>query len=700
MFRAVYDLRQKHGLLARGFPAWNWSDRPLGYWLAPGVPTSPTEYRIFRQDRPVPFFFGPGSPPTPPTEWVVDAKAQSQEILAGKFTYFSKLKGNLGYPPADWLGNPFTNQRDTADEHWCDIASFDPQRGDIKYLWEPSRFCWAYALVRAYASERNDIYARAFWTLFESWLAANPPQMGPNWRCGQEIAIRVIACVFALNAFWNCPDTTDERIAAMVTFLAGSAQRIAGNIDQARAQMGNHAVSEATGLWTVALLFPELKHAGGWQKLARHVLEDEVRQFNWPDGSYCQHSMNYHRLMLHDYLWSMRLAQLNRQPFSDLMTERLTRSYEFLYQLQDPETGLMPNYGPNDGALILPLSGCDYQDYRPVIGAMHYLINKAVLYEPGQWQENLLWLWGSDALKVRHQGVKKTSSDFNFGGYYTLCGLESWAMVRCHTYRNRPNQADMLHCDLWWKGVNVLGDSGSYTYNDPQTNWQSYFVSSAAHNTVMLGGLDQMVKGKRFQWHTLLQSKCIARRKGDTMELWQGEHYGYRRLSSKAVCRRTICRILDDHWVIVDDILGQGSEKIALFWHLPDGPCSPNDNGVVLQTTQGTVDITVLASCDSGHTAIARGEDGDRRLGWQSLYYGEKLPRPTLYFDEACDLPLRLITLVSLGRKTSDIEYSPQSLHWSTDHPQPVSMELSFPDKPGTERSRLVVKCGEESITL
>ena len=52
---------------------------------------------------------------------------------------------------------------------------------------------------------------------------------------------------------------------------------------------------------------------------------------------------------------------------ADELYERVGRSGELLFQLQDEETGRVPCYGQNDGALVLPLNNCDPRDFRPVV---------------------------------------------------------------------------------------------------------------------------------------------------------------------------------------------------------------------------------------------------------------------------------------------------------------------------------------------
>ena len=217
LFRFRHNLRRRLGLLKRQFPVWDWSDRPLGHWLGASAPQQPEAYRAFREQSASRFFFPLGRPPRPDPEWTAGAAREAQDLLAGRMRYFSRLAGEVGYPEPSWFVNPFTEHHTSAQRHWAEQGVYDPATGDIKYYWEPSRFCWAYALVRAYAPERDNRYAEAFWRILESWMAANPPNMGPNWSSGQEGAIRTLACVFALQAFWNSPATTALRRSPAIT---------------------------------------------------------------------------------------------------------------------------------------------------------------------------------------------------------------------------------------------------------------------------------------------------------------------------------------------------------------------------------------------------------------------------------------------------------------------------------------------------
>src|SRR5205085_9101233 len=161
----------------------------------------------------------------------------SEQLAQGRLRYFERATIHTGFPP-DWHRNPFTGERAPGDQHWSRIGDFDC--GDIKVIWEPSRFGFAYALCRAYWRTGDESYVELFWRAAEDWRAKNPPQQGPNWKCGQETSFRLMAWCFALYAFLDARATTAARIAQLAQMIAVSAERIAANFDYALSQRNNH----------------------------------------------------------------------------------------------------------------------------------------------------------------------------------------------------------------------------------------------------------------------------------------------------------------------------------------------------------------------------------------------------------------------------------------------------------------------------
>lgn len=634
-FRVGYAVRLRLGYLRRRTPLAQWHERSLASSLSSPALATPEAYRDYRRHHASCFFFASSDRPRYQpllTQWDCGGLTPvtiTAEIVAGRFHYFSHTLVETGFPP-DWHLNPFTGERAASDRHWSNIPDFG--HGDIKAIWEASRFGFTYALVRAYWRTGDERHAETFWRLIESWREANPPNYGPNWKCGQETSFRVMAWCFGLYGFLDNPATTPERVANLAQMIAVSGERIAANFAYALSQQNNHGISEAMGLWAIGLLFPEFERAPHWAKMGRAALESQAVELIYDDGAFSQHSVNYQRLMLHDYLWAIRLGDLNGQPLSAELRRRVGQSAALLYQLQDESSGSVPYYGQNDGALILPLNNCDDHDFRPVIQAVHYLAIGRRCYADGPWDEDLLWLFGPDALRAPMHGPERTDLQAESGGYYTLRSPESFVFTRCAAYRHRPGQADMLHVDLWWRSQNIALDAGVYSYNAPPP-WDNALAHTLYHNTVSVDGLDQMERAGRFLWLPWLhgQARRMQRSTGGQLAYWEGAHDGYHRLHQPADHRRGILRLPEDIWLVVDRLHSKGAHRYRLHWLLPDLAYTwqADPTQLMLQTAAGPYHLRLAALAQAGVATLVRADERSAR-GWCAPYYGHREPALSL----------------------------------------------------------------------
>ncbi|MDH4318963.1 MAG: hypothetical protein OEV64_11270, partial [Desulfobulbaceae bacterium] len=106
------------------------------------------------------------------------------------FGWYSGVLSERGIP--DWHANALNGKILTCrDRPWWNIADFDSDLGDIKTLWEVSRFDWVVAIAqRGAAGDVSQVEKLNLW--LEHWCCNNPAYLGPNWKCGQEAAIRVM----------------------------------------------------------------------------------------------------------------------------------------------------------------------------------------------------------------------------------------------------------------------------------------------------------------------------------------------------------------------------------------------------------------------------------------------------------------------------------------------------------------------------
>jgi Heparinase II/III-like protein/Heparinase II/III N-terminus len=615
-------------------PGTSWEEAPLASFLIDPSLAQPDAYQRHRQASPATFFFSAADtlPADTFDRWDADGNGPISEVQAlerGSLRYFSTAFHDVGFPPR-WHRNPITGEERREPVHWSDLS--DSENGDIKLIWEASRFHFAYTLVRAYRRTGDERLAELFWTLVEDWRIHNAPQTGANWMCGQETSFRLMAWCFGLYGFLDADATTPERVARLGQMIAVSARRVEANLGYAISQRNNHGISEATGLWTVGLLFPEFRAAARWQALGAKQLERLGRDLIYDDGAFVQHSTNYHRVMLHDYLWALRLGDLNGTPFSAVLRERVGRAGEYLYAIQDAGSGEAPFYGHNDGALVLPLNNCAFHDLRPVVEAVAYLTSGRLRFAPGPWEEDLLWLFGREALEVPRDAPKRSDLSAPDGGCYTLRSPSGFAFVRCQTFRDRPSQADALHLDVWWRGQNMAIDAGTYSYNAPPP-WDNALSRTAAHNTVEVDGEAQMDRAGRFLWLPWLRSTVRAHvcSRSGRLAYWEGEHDGYLRLPAPVLHRRGVVRLGEDHWLVLDALTSSSDHVYRLHWLLPNLPyrAGDADGTVTLDTAAGPFSAQLGVFGGRGDLSVVRASLDSAR-GWTSRYYMEREPAVSL----------------------------------------------------------------------
>jgi hypothetical protein len=664
-FRLAYAFRLRSGLIRLQTPQYAWTDRPLKHWLKPTIPSDPESYAAWRKQNAPKFFFDENLAgrvvalqrhvSRPPVE-------EANRLLGGELKYFSHEYRKTGFPP-NWHSLPTPSlakhPRGTASDdytkravgdgalsntkHWSQIS--DDSTTDIKFIWEPNRFAFVYTLVRAYTVTQDEKYPQAFWRLVQDWAEHNPPNTGVNWKDGQEIALRLMAWTFGFYALIDSPSTTPKHVAQFTQLVAAQAERIYKNIGYAISTRSNHTISEAFGLWMVGLLFPELKEAEKYFKLGKGLLEEEATKQIFPDGSYAMYSLNYHRFILHLYLYAVQLDKLNKSLFSNHLISTLSNSITYLSHLIDPATGHMPVYGSNDGALVLPLNNCDFIDYRPLLQLGSVITTGQPIFDSGDWDEDVFWLCGMRPLSrwERVRVREKSQSSFPHGGTYILRNTNSHAILRCTDFTSRPSHADQLHMDLWMGKHNIAIDAGTYLYSG-EGIWRNGLARTSAHNTVTVDGADQMTLVSRFTWTNWAKGKVLKH----TENLWQGEHDGYKPVHHK----RTVMALEGDRWLVVDELEANEPHRYTLHWLLNDVPFTENKNSLHLKYEASTYKIQIGLTDGEGKFSIVRADPNSTR-GWRSRYYGHKEPAISLLL-EANQPTVRFWTFFGFENDTVD----------------------------------------------
>ena len=561
------------------------------------------------------------------------------------FSPATQLKANLaatpvwqnqpwafGYPvgaqsidPPDWHANILTGVRiPNPDQPWHKIATFSEYIGDIKAVWEASRFDWVLAFAQNAARGDNAAVVKLN-TWLTDWVLKNPCYSGPNWICGQETSFRVahLAIAAAIMGQLETPSST------LLAFILNHLRRIHPTIAYARGQDNNHATSEAMaliigGLWLVKCSSDLAIRAEATKYVAagRALMEERVRKLIFADGGFAQYSIVYHRLMLDSLAITEYFCRLwDAEQFSDGFYHRAKSATNWLAYFIDPETGDAPNLGSNDGAWLLPIGSSKYRDFRPSCALASTLFDSESYFgHVGVANELLLWL--DIKAKPLRQVTYQAADIFADSGIIALNRDKTRIFIRLPGYVFRPHQSDALHIDVWHDGQCLMQDAGTFSY--AAHDWQ-YFPSTAAHNSIEFDCCDQMPRLGRFLYGEWL-ARGVAKAEGNSAVV---SYTNYRRTTHA----RTIT-LHDEFNIEIIDAIGGNFNSAILRWR----PTNSLAKTVANQFANSNLSLIIKADTD-----IIRQETVDHK---SSSHY--------LYFNKICAIetevtrPSRLTTAITI----------------------------------------------------
>lgn len=573
-----------------------------------------------------PFFTFPDGDGVPRRPAIADAAAwtaKARRVLGGELPVFSNGWREAGFPPR-WQRSLITQiDEPSRAVHWSLLPDFALAGGDVKGYWESSRFDGLLILALGWLCSGDAGLRDGIARWLEDWCAANPANTGLQWKCGQETGLRLMHVLLVADLLERWGGV--KPAPALAEFVHQHAERIAPTMLYAVAQDNNHGTSEAAALFVAGLFLVRQGDAAGatagrrYGALGRRWLEERIGRLVLPDGSFSQHSVNYHRLMLDTCALAETARRAQGKPaFSAHTTERLAAATRWLAALTDPRSGDAPNLGANDGARLFVLDASAYRDFRPSVRwAAHLFLDAA----PDPADERLAWL-GLDAVGRGDTGVRTRDTQvLADGGYARLGANGAWALLRLPRFRFRPSHADALHLDLWVGGVNCLRDAGSFSYN-ADDHWLRYFGGTASHNTVQFDGRDQMPRLSRFLFGDWLEAEELELDEaGGTIRAAYRDGQGARH-------RRSVT-LEAGRCVVVDEVSGFRDQAV-LRWRI-----APTEGGWTC--ADGVWRDAHLRIAVRSSAPIARFECVE---GWESRHYDEKTPLPVLEVQVGADATL------------------------------------------------------------
>jgi hypothetical protein len=604
---------------------------------------------------------GPSEVPAPDLEattryWVhgapkVDAArylAAADRIAAGNWDVFALRGADLGSPPR-WNRDPRTGI--DAPLTFGKLLDYRNLRlvGDIKYLWEINRHLHLVILAQAYALSGHPKYFDVIQDHLESWFAACPRGVGPNWSSALEAAIRLINWSVAWQLLGGARSKllSDGQGARLrhhwLESVYQHARFVRGYLSR-YSSANNHLIGEAAGLFIAGLTWPYWPRARAWLAEAKAILERETLLQNTADGVNREQAVSYQQFVLELLLLCLLAGKANRKWFSVAFESRIEAMVEYLASIMDAG-GNVPMFGDSDDATVVGLCPTNnFSRYRSLLATAAILFGSGEFKrKAGALDDKTRWLLGSEA-DALFQAVSTEDTQlplrqaFTEGGYYILgCDFETGNEVRLvadagplgYLSIAAHGHADALSFTLSVGGLEFLVDPGTYAYHT-QGHWRRYFRGTSAHNTVRVDGKDQSQSGGNFMWLKKHRVACSLWSSTAERDVFEGWHEGYTRLPDPVTHRRRISLEKHSRRVIVEDALTMaGAHQIELFFHCSEHCQVDAVPGGYRIRQAGRALFLRLPQAEGAAARVYCGSLAPI-AGWVSRSYDQKQPAPTI----------------------------------------------------------------------
>lgn len=334
----------------------------------------------------------------------------------------------------------------------------------------------------AYWESGDDRYAAAVAEHVMDWVKRNPPPLmsSGNGTAMTNCSWQTLTTGIRMESIW--PDTlcrclgspafTDEVVVTMVKSCADQADHLVKNPTG-----GNWLTEESMGVYTVGMLFPELRGAAEWRRIAIERLNRQLDDDVYPDGMEVELAAGYSNWVISNFALLLDRAEstgLRHEIPADFLT-RLERAYDYHLHAMMPN-GSIP--GLNDSG--------------PSNVRGH--LEKAYRYFP----EREDFLFGS-TLGAQGTEPSRRSVAFPYSGHFVMrSGWDAdavYALLDSGPFGYGHQHEDKLSFVLYAHGRQLLLDPGNYSYD--RSPERKYVLGTHGHNTIMVDGEGQARRGNR-----------------------------------------------------------------------------------------------------------------------------------------------------------------------------------------------------------
>ena len=364
-------------------------------------------------------------------------------------------------------------------EHKVDWLFNPTYNGYREWPWQLGRQPFFTELARYYTMMGGDEKAAETWRdMVSSWIAQGgacpedaPPGRPVMWRT-LDSGLRVAGWCKQIHAFVKSPSLSDEFIVRFFRSIRDHGHRLEKPLTS-----NNWRIMELDGLVHIAMLFPFLTESASWRESSLKEYEKQMDLQIYPDGFQFELAPGYHGILPHDYGKLRSLALACGMPEPPFILKGLERAYDMYPHITRPDRCAPPINDSGAVAIKGPL------------------LTASKLYPA---REDFKW-FATEGKEGRPPSY--LSYAFPYAGAVAFRSSWDrdavWADMDCSPFGRGHQHEDKLNVLISAYGKNLVVESGCYAYDGSEM--RKYVLSTRAHNTIMVDGLEQCTR-RGWKW--------------------------------------------------------------------------------------------------------------------------------------------------------------------------------------------------------
>lgn len=462
---------------------------------------------------------------------------------------------------------------------------------------------WVDDLLDAYRLSGKPAYLEGAHSLTARWIGeCLDSERSPDVWSDHATALRAIVLCRVWDAFRTREAAGSPFIHGLMAAIVRHGEKLAHS--RLYRPEHNHGVTQAYGLLAIGLLFPVLPDGSRWADLGRSRLEEQMAHNVSPEGVHREHSPYYHFYVFRHFAYARELAAKYGMKFTRTFEERLEAMLTAGAQLIKPN-GMLAALGDTSRVSPILVHPSELWEGRDCRGRPGVPGGRGEEAPRGESQSTLMAGAGYAVLRTGLCDAEPPED-------------ERHVVMRLSTFQAAHIHRDVFSFEFYGYGDDLVIDSGGpFRYADRLRT--AYFLSTRAHNTVVVDDRDQAVG----------ESRLLHWQPGIAFDALLAEHHNYPDVTH----RRALILVRPRYLIVVDRLEAARVHDYCQYFHFNPALTAAlhGIDASTIHTREGPT-VRVVALLSVGLQAQTLHGAMEPYQGWVCLREGEMIPHDVVKY--------------------------------------------------------------------